>query len=1049
MLQLLMLATNIVKAQSTFESRTLAYFYGEFQRDRPTGVDMTFKITDETNKLCELTAIREKDFHGTIFVPLKAKGYLVTSISEEAFNDCGVSEIIITPFKQVFGETEFIITDGAFSKCPNLETITILSSKPQLSPNSFSNEQMNTIKVRVATPSEGTIVYPPEDYSVGIWGKFQNIETFTEIEQPFTFCSEESDGFMLWYTVTGRLISNAFQKGNTLFSYWLECSAGIESTKEGWTVNYPWEGKVHLTIPSVLGSSSNNMVIVSSIGKNAFSHIEITGVSIPASVGLIGEHAFSFCHRLINVHFPSKSEYDAFIPERKEIFVNLGKEVFAGCELINNLILPYYYANHNPMALLGMGGLQKIEVADGGYRYYSSDGVLFENLEFTLNNALSRFPQARTGNYTIPDEIELIQSYAFEQTSLTSISLSNIKRIGYGAFYYCRNLSTITIPSTVTFIGNYAFAYGKQLTELVSLIEDPVDVDPSAFKDITKKCVLRVPKGTAEKYKERTGWKDFEKIIEEDGGHNVLKVGDTFSEQTIEGVTMTFMVTNTEPMECQVGDGKVACVSTSTSGDVTIPAKPRGYVTRKIADYGFAQCSKMKHCWVNDSIWYIGAHAFDGCTSLTVIDLPRQIKDVDPAFVNIPVNIKVSGSAAPETLVSKIREICRKTGSTVTMNRVKEPAKVEERVYIWPQVQAIEDHFIAYCDKVAKIVVDVENPYFDSREACNAIIRTADNTLLFGCKNTTIPKSVTAIASYAFEGHAHLGAIVLPAGIVAIGNYAFCGCEGLAEVVSKIVHPFAIDDNTFDEYTYKHATLTVPHGTKAVYQNTDGWKNFYNIIEVDEAIDTWTDRIESINDRIMDINDEGIDEVATDINGDGIINVVDIVKIINLINDAKDENEDVDDGGTVIYKSSEGESFYCDGVYTMDDYKFSGVSCFHTDLNKFNRSHFKISFDFNAEQTGYILVLSSDTRSLGVLIQNDYTLGVTTNNQRQRFTTKQTCDLHKYYHVDVVYNDGILKVNGEEFAAVIGSGNHTLSSINFSNASTFKGRLKNIVVTSY
>ena len=46
------------------------------------------------------------------------------------------------------------------------------------------------------------------------------------------------------------------------------------------------------------------------------------------------------------------------------------------------------------------------------------------------------------------------------------------------------------------------------------------------------------------------------------------------------------------------------------------------------------------------------------------------------------------------------------------------------------------------CTALEKIVVEEGNPKYDSREACNAIIETATNKLICGCKSTVIPASV-------------------------------------------------------------------------------------------------------------------------------------------------------------------------------------------------------------------------------------------------------------------------------------------------------------------
>ena len=53
-------------------------------------------------------------------------------------------------------------------------------------------------------------------------------------------------------------------------------------------------------------------------------------------------------------------------------------------------------------------------------------------------------------------------------------------------------------------------------------------------------------------------------------------------------------------------------------------------------------------------------------------------------------------------------------------------------------------------ESLETIIVDENNKTYDSRDNCNAIIEKATNTLVFGCKGTVIPDSVTKIYSYAF-----------------------------------------------------------------------------------------------------------------------------------------------------------------------------------------------------------------------------------------------------------------------------------------------------------
>ena len=55
------------------------------------------------------------------------------------------------------------------------------------------------------------------------------------------------------------------------------------------------------------------------------------------------------------------------------------------------------------------------------------------------------------------------------------------------------------------------------------------------------------------------------------------------------------------------------------------------------------------------------------------------------------------------------------------------------------------------CSGVTSITVSPNNTAYDSRNNCNAIIETATNTLILGCKHTIIPNTVTTIGNYAFS----------------------------------------------------------------------------------------------------------------------------------------------------------------------------------------------------------------------------------------------------------------------------------------------------------
>ena len=74
------------------------------------------------------------------------------------------------------------------------------------------------------------------------------------------------------------------------------------------------------------------------------------------------------------------------------------------------------------------------------------------------------------------------------------------------------------------------------------------------------------------------------------------------------------------------------------------------------------------------------------------------------------------------------------------------------------------------------------NSVYDSRDNCNAIIETATNTFIVGCKNSVIPNSVTNIAEMAFYGCSDLTSVTIPNSVTSIGSSAFEGCSALASV---------------------------------------------------------------------------------------------------------------------------------------------------------------------------------------------------------------------------------------------------------------------------
>ena len=136
------------------------------------------------------------------------------------------------------------------------------------------------------------------------------------------------------------------------------------------------------------------------------------------------------------------------------------------------------------------------------------------------------------------------------------------------------------------------------------------------------------------------------------------------------------------------------------------------------------------------TVTIIDSYAFAYCTGLTgALVLPNTIKEIgDDAF-----------------------DKCGFTG-VITI-----PASVEDIGYT---------PFYG-CEGIDGFVVDPANEDYDSRDNCNAVIRTYTNELKFGCKNSTIPNTVVSIEEDAFNHVRDLTSITIPSSVTSIGGWSF------------------------------------------------------------------------------------------------------------------------------------------------------------------------------------------------------------------------------------------------------------------------------------
>ena len=140
-------------------------------------------------------------------------------------------------------------------------------------------------------------------------------------------------------------------------------------------------------------------------------------------------------------------------------------------------------------------------------------------------------------------------------------------------------------------------------------------------------------------------------------------------------------------------------------------------------------------------------------------------------------------------------------------------------------VTSIGDDAFSGRKSLTSIRVESGNTVYDSRGNCNAIIETATNTLISGCKNTIIPSSVTSIGDWAFSYCSGLTSITIPNSVTSIGGTAFRNCTSLESITSLATTAPTIQSNTF-RYVKTGGTLYVPSGSTG-YDVWMGTGDFY------------------------------------------------------------------------------------------------------------------------------------------------------------------------------------------------------------------------------
>ena len=428
---------------------------------------------------------------------------------------------------------------------------------------------------------------------------------------------------------------------------------------------------------------------------------------------------------------------------------------------------------------------------------------------------------------TIPNSVTSIDGYTFSGcTSLTTVIIPNsVTSIGGSAFSGCKGLTSVTIPNSVESIGDYAFQSCASLTS-VTIPNSVESIGDYAFQSCTSLTTLTIPNG-------------------------VTEIGDAVF-QNCSG--LEFIKVDSGNIKYDSRDNCNAIIETS-SNTILFGCK-NTIIPNSVTSIGssaFYGCNGLTTITIPNSVTSIGSWVFYNCSSLTSVTIPNSVSSIGSDafngtawYNNQPDGLVYAGKVAykykgemPANTQIRIND-----GTKGIADGAFYGCSGLTYVTIPNSVTFIGGSAFFYCSGLTSVtipnsVTSIGSAVFNGCSGLTSVtipnsVTSIGGSAFYRCNSltsVTIPNSVISIGYLAFYNCSGLTSVTIPSSVTSIGYWAFVNCSGLTTITSEIEEPFEIDSSTFSYETYNVAELIVPYGTKAVYQNTEGWNKFTMITE--------------------------------------------------------------------------------------------------------------------------------------------------------------------------------------------------------------------------
>ncbi|MCR5044941.1 MAG: leucine-rich repeat domain-containing protein, partial [Bacteroidaceae bacterium] len=682
------------------------------------------------------------------------------------------------------------IGDYAFRGCNNasLTSITIPSSVTSVGKNAFENcTSLNTVLFEgTSITTRGADAF--KNCAATIWVPTKAaVATFkTNNWSGYNITTRDCGGGVTWHFADGVMTLTYDGVGTgVMYDY--------EETEDR-----PWDGFSNSITSAIIGEGvkvigegafreCENLVTVTFDGVcqvesirdwGFFSCEKLSSLTLPASVKSIGSNAFDTCTGLESIDLNTLQ--------------SIGWGGFANCNKLTSVIIPATVTSMGGHSFIHCQLLETVTFKTG------NNGLTMGELEF------NDCPKLATVTFETGSTGQCIGNRAFSSCpSLVNLDLGNVQSIDWAAFANCSSLATVTIPSTVTTIGDNPFQYCPALATITvdgenetfnsngdcnaiiktsnnALITGCMNtVIPNTVTSIAKQAfqgsssasftTITIPSSVTSVGTD--AFYDCSNLATATFGAESLTTYGSNAFKNCSGSLIIWVYSNEALAAYKSGNWatyNIQAISgtgyTLTDGVLTI--KYEGVGTGEMDNYTtgtapwYENRESITAIVIEDGVTTLGDYAFEGCNnaSLTSVTLPESVTNIGANTFNGCSNLAtVGGGSNVETIGTDAF-----TGTPWNSNMADGITYVGKTLYKGKNI----------------------NGGLDVETGTTSISANAFNGCT-GLTAITIPATVTSVGDNAFDGCTGLTAVTIPATVTSVGDNAFDGCSNLTTATFK------------------------------------------------------------------------------------------------------------------------------------------------------------------------------------------------------------------------------------------------------------------------